>query len=36
MTDTLRSTILRNYTYEEIKELCFTEGSDFPLVFDCR
>jgi hypothetical protein len=39
--DSLYSTILHNYTYEEIRDLCFTEGeagvpASFPIVFDCQ
>nr|WIL03234.1 hypothetical protein Cbor_178 [Cedratvirus borely] len=32
---TLYSTVLKNYTYEEIRNLCFTEGSTFPSAFSC-
>lgn len=35
MAKTLRDTILHNYTYEKIRDLCFTEGSNFGNVFDC-
>ncbi|SOB74331.1 hypothetical protein BQ9231_00448 [Cedratvirus lausannensis] len=33
---TLYSTVLKNYTYEEIRNLCFTEGSTFTSAFDCE
>nr|WIL03729.1 hypothetical protein Cplu_176 [Cedratvirus plubellavi] len=32
----LYSTVLKNYTYEEIRNLCFTEGSTFGSAFDCE
>nr|WIL04682.1 hypothetical protein Cduv_202 [Cedratvirus duvanny] len=32
---TLYSTILKNYTYEELKELCFAPDSTFGNIFDC-
>ncbi|SHO33227.1 Hypothetical protein BQ3484_159 [Cedratvirus A11] len=36
MAGTLRSTLLRKYSYEEIRDLCFTEGSTFTSAFDCE
>nr|WIL04677.1 hypothetical protein Cduv_197 [Cedratvirus duvanny] len=36
MAFSLYSTVLHKYSYEEIRNLCFTEGSDFPLLFDCQ
>ena len=33
--DSLYSTVLHNYSYDDLKELCFTPDSTFPLVFDC-
>ncbi|SPN79126.1 Hypothetical protein ZAZAV_177 [Cedratvirus Zaza IHUMI] len=35
MAGTLRGTLLHRYTYEEIRDLCFTEGSTFTSAFDC-
>ena len=35
MAKTLRGTVLSNYTYEEIRNMCFTEGDNFSLSFDC-
>nr|WIL03369.1 hypothetical protein Cplu_167 [Cedratvirus plubellavi] len=32
----LYSTVLRKYSYEEIRDLCFTEGSTFGNAFDCE
>ncbi|SPN79155.1 Hypothetical protein ZAZAV_191 [Cedratvirus Zaza IHUMI] len=36
MARSLYSTVLHNYTYEEIKDLCFTPGSTFGNAFDCQ
>nr|WIL03108.1 hypothetical protein Cbor_188 [Cedratvirus borely] len=33
---TLYSTILRNYTYEQVRDLCFAPGSTFGSAFDCE
>nr|WIL04683.1 hypothetical protein Cduv_203 [Cedratvirus duvanny] len=35
MAKSLYSTVLHNYTYEQVRDLCFTEGSTFANVFDC-
>nr|WIL04671.1 hypothetical protein Cduv_191 [Cedratvirus duvanny] len=35
MAGTLRGTLLHKYSYEEIRNLCFTEGSTFGSAFDC-
>nr|WIL02753.1 hypothetical protein Cbor_186 [Cedratvirus borely] len=36
MYQTLVQSVLKGYSYDKLKSLCFTEGSDFPLVFDCE
>ncbi|SPN79412.1 Hypothetical protein BRZCDTV_326 [Brazilian cedratvirus IHUMI] len=36
MAGTLRGAVLHKYTYDDIKRLCFTEGSTFGNVFDCE
>lgn len=35
-TRTLRSTVLRGYTYDDLKELCFAPDSTFGNIFDCQ
>ncbi|SPN79151.1 Hypothetical protein ZAZAV_189 [Cedratvirus Zaza IHUMI] len=36
MAQTLVQSVLKGYSYDKLKSLCFTEGSDFPLVFGCE
>nr|WIL02959.1 hypothetical protein Cbor_183 [Cedratvirus borely] len=36
MAQSLYSTVLKNYTYDDLKELCFAPGSNFTNVFDCN
>ncbi|SHO33237.1 Hypothetical protein BQ3484_169 [Cedratvirus A11] len=35
MAQSLYSTVLKNYTYDDLKELCFAPGSNFGNSFDC-
>ncbi|SOB74327.1 hypothetical protein BQ9231_00444 [Cedratvirus lausannensis] len=35
MAQSLYSTVLKNYTYDDLKELCFAPGSTFTNVFEC-
>jgi hypothetical protein len=36
MAKSLYSTVLHSYTYEQIRDLCFTEGSTFGNALDCE
>lgn len=36
MAHSLYSTVLKNYSYEQVRDLCFDEESTFANVFDCE